>query len=107
MMVTYDRQADAVYVHLHGVNHRIDRTQELDDGRNIDYVGDMPVGIEFLNVSLGLRVDGLPDADEVAALLRDDHMTRHLTVERVPGNDADQGHWDTLARPRHASLQAR
>jgi uncharacterized protein YuzE len=73
--VTYDPEADAVYVTL---NHQpVDSTVSVGDGRAggsriIDYASDGGVvGIEFLFVSDGIDVRDLPFADRVEALLRE------------------------------------
>lgn len=80
MLVTYDADADAVYVYLHDVNHEVDHTRAIDSNRNVDYLGDIPVGIEFLNASRGLRLGGLPEKGTIAALLRDEANTVHLAI---------------------------
>jgi len=69
----YDAQADAVYLRLrdepysHGAN--------LDDSRRIDYGADGdPIGIELLDVSLGVKIDGLPRGTQVKRLLIQHHI---------------------------------
>jgi uncharacterized protein YuzE len=89
MLVTYDADADAVYVYLRDVNHEVDDTRAIDGDRNVDYLGDVPLGIEFLNASRGLRLEGLPEKEAVAALLRDEANTAHLAV-RFLDNDVDE-----------------
>jgi uncharacterized protein YuzE len=65
----YDRKADAAYVRLSEAPYA--RGEGLDDSRRIDYGEDgRPVGIELLNVSLGVRVDGLPRGADVRRLLQ-------------------------------------
>ena len=66
---TYDRQSDAVYVYLREAT--ISRTQALDDYRNIDLdaAGNV-VGVEFLGVSGGVDLHGVPARDRVDELIR-------------------------------------
>ncbi len=66
--VEYDPEADAVYVRLsrgayvHG--------EDLDDARRIDYgEAGQPIGVELLNVSLGVETTGLPEAATIRRLL--------------------------------------
>lgn len=87
MLVTYDADADAVYVYLRDVNHEVDDTRAIDGNRNVDYLGDIPVGVEFLNASRGLRLEGLPEKETVAALLRDEVNTIHLAVRFLDDED--------------------
>ncbi len=65
----HDREADALYVRLR--EGRAARTEELDDFRNVDYGEDgRPIGVEFLAVSRGIDLHGVPEAAAVAAALR-------------------------------------
>jgi uncharacterized protein YuzE len=68
MRVDYDPEADAAYVYLREPA-RVERTEELDTDRLIDYEGDAPVGVELLNLRLGVHLDGLPQAEQIAAAL--------------------------------------
>ncbi len=66
--ITHDPEADAVYVVLRDVT--VAHTEELDSDRIVDYGADgQPRGIELLNVSMGVDLDGMPERDEVARLL--------------------------------------
>lgn len=69
MEVRYDSEADAIYVRLRATAHA--RTEELDVARLIDYdaAGDV-IGVEFLWVSGGVDLDGVPEAERVAEALR-------------------------------------
>jgi len=58
LQLTYDPDADALYVRLAAAP--ADRSEELGDGRRVDYVGDEPVGVEFQHIRAGIRTDGLP-----------------------------------------------
>jgi uncharacterized protein YuzE len=69
MRVTYDREADAIYVWLRDVPYAYGRN--LDESRRVDYAADHhPIGIEFLDVSQGVDLRGLPDAKTIASELR-------------------------------------
>ena len=71
MRLEYDAEVDAAYIALRDVAH-VHRTELLDEDRLVDYVGNEPVGIELLNVRLGVNVSDLPQADAVAQLLQDE-----------------------------------
>ena len=75
MKFKHDTQADAIYVSLSNKPHSYGK--DLDDERRIDYAADnTEIGVELLNVSKGVNLDGLPRKDEVAKLLEAD-VTRH------------------------------
>jgi uncharacterized protein YuzE len=68
MRLEFSATADAAYVYFAPGDHF--RTEHLDDGRNIDYDANGRVlGIEFLGVSQGVELDGLPDAQTLERLL--------------------------------------
>jgi uncharacterized protein YuzE len=68
MNLEHDTAADAIYIRLR--RKRYSRGTDLDDSRRVDYAADGdPIGIELLNVSLGVDLDDLPRAAEVAKLL--------------------------------------
>lgn len=70
MQLTYDEIADAVYVYFNQAD--IARTEELTEGRAVDYDHDgVPVGVEFLDVSEGIDLSRVPRADEIARLLEE------------------------------------
>jgi uncharacterized protein YuzE len=73
MYLTYDEAADAVYVYF---EHReVDRTDQLTDRVNVDYAADgIPIGVEFLDVSLGIDLDNVPHRADVARLLDERHF---------------------------------
>ncbi len=67
--MTHDAFADAIYIMLRDVPYG--RGEELDSDRIVDYGADNEVrGIEFLNVSLGVDLTGVPRRDVVENLLR-------------------------------------
>ena len=67
--ITYNREADAAYIFLHE-GMRVARTHNLDGSRLVDYAADgEPIGIELLDVSEGVNLDGLPARDAVSMLL--------------------------------------
>lgn len=70
MQVRYDPEADAVYVDLREAQGRV-RSRRIDEQRVLDYDerGDL-VGVEFLFVSRGLSLDGLPEAQRIAEAMR-------------------------------------
>ncbi len=65
---TYDQESDAIYVHLNdGI---VARTVSLDDLRMVDYSEDDTVlGIEFLDVSDGIDLGGIPEVSTVGRLI--------------------------------------
>lgn len=70
MQVTYDEDADAIYVELKK-HDLVAHTREIDSNRMVDYddAGDV-VGVEFLSISSGINLEGVPSADRVAQALR-------------------------------------
>jgi uncharacterized protein YuzE len=69
MHITYDRQADAVYIRLRDEPYAYGR--DLDESRRIDDAAENhPIGIEFLDVSTGVDLRGLPESQEIAGQLR-------------------------------------
>lgn len=73
MYLTYDEQADAVYVQFR--RSTVTRTEELSDGVAVDYDAEgRPLGVEFLNVSLGIDLDQVPRRAQVAKLLEERHF---------------------------------
>jgi uncharacterized protein YuzE len=73
MYLTYDQEADAVYVYFS--DRPVARTEELSDVVNVDYdsSGD-EVGVEFLDVSQGIDLASVPRRSEVAQLLEERHF---------------------------------
>jgi Protein of unknown function (DUF2283). len=70
MYLTYDEQADAVYVQFR--RSAVTRTEELSDSVTVDYdAAGQPLGVEFLNVSLGIDLDQVPHRAQVAKLLEE------------------------------------
>lgn len=68
MRLDYDREADAVYIWMRDAPYAYG--EDLDAERRIDYGSDgIPVGVELLNVSAGVRLDDLPDHQTLARLL--------------------------------------
>ena len=70
MRIRHDPDADAVYVTF--ANEPSEYTQLIDDHRFVDYAGSGAIiGVEFLDVSAGIRVEGLPvRTDTLAEELR-------------------------------------
>jgi uncharacterized protein YuzE len=76
MMLEYDRQADAAYVRV--TDRPVACSRELDEQRIVDYDdrGEI-VGFEFLTVSLGVELNGLPYRPALERLLAQ-HDIRQL-----------------------------
>ena len=71
MRIRYDSEADAVYIQLREPVGKIVGTDFIDVSRYVDYdEDDNVVGIEILDVSLGLDLTGLPEADRAAEALQ-------------------------------------
>ena len=68
MKIKHDKKADAVYVYLN--NRAYAYGKDLDDNRRIDYASDTtPIGVELLNVSRGVKLEGLPALKEITEAL--------------------------------------
>jgi uncharacterized protein YuzE len=68
MELTYDREADAMYIRLRDLPYAYG--EDLDHERLIDYAADgTPIGVELLCVSEGVTLDFLPERDRLASLL--------------------------------------
>lgn len=68
MTVEHDSQADAIYIYISSKPYAFGRN--LDNERRIDFASDYtPVGVELLNVSMGVNVDDLPYSNDIGALL--------------------------------------
>ena len=66
--VQVDHSADALYVRLHDAP--VDETMEFGDLRNVDYSSDGDVvGVEFLEITAGIRLDGLPERQRLQVAL--------------------------------------
>jgi len=65
--------ADAVYVYFE--RRDVDRTDQLSDRVNVDFAVDgTAIGVEFLDVSLGIELDRVPHREDVARLLDERHF---------------------------------
>lgn len=69
MTLDYDRENDSLYIYLReGVQRAYG--ESLDDVRYVDFGADgLPVGVELLRVSRGVKLEGLPEAQAIADLL--------------------------------------
>lgn len=73
MYLTYDEAVDAVYVYFE--RRDVDRTVQLSDRVNVDYAPDgIAIGVEFLDVSLGIDLGNVPHRADVARLLDERHF---------------------------------
>ncbi|HRC63429.1 MAG: DUF2283 domain-containing protein [Dehalococcoidia bacterium] len=69
MQVSYDQEADAMYVRFRPKSGRITSTR-IDEQRVLDRDDQGVVGVEFLFVSRGVHLEGLPDAGAIAEAIR-------------------------------------
>lgn len=68
MFLEYDADADAIYVRLSDKERA--STTSLGDDRHVDVAGDgTSIGVEFLNVSRGINLGGVPEMKAIARLL--------------------------------------
>ena len=66
--VQVDQSADALYIHLYDAP--VESTQEFGDLRNVDYsLSGHVVGVEFLGISAGIDLDGLPENPRLQSAL--------------------------------------
>ncbi len=69
-MVTYDEDADVLYVGLVEGDPSVARTATLDDLRMIDYSSDGGVlGIEFVDATAGIDLRDIPFRETVERLI--------------------------------------
>jgi len=69
MQVSYDTEADAIYVRFREPRGSV-RTESIDDLRMVDRDDEGVIGVELLAVSRGLNLTGLPEADRIAVAIR-------------------------------------
>lgn len=73
MKMTYDKEADAVYIYITKAPYS--RGRKLDDQRRIDYDAEGNVrGIELLNVSRGVDLQDIPEQAKIARLLEEQNL---------------------------------
>jgi len=66
--ITYDREADALYVRLSG--SPVAKTSSLDDFRMIDYSADgSVVGVEFIDVTAGIDLEDVPFNQKIEEII--------------------------------------
>jgi uncharacterized protein YuzE len=81
MRFEHDMEVHAVYITLREGQYA--RSYDLDTDRHVDFGADNePIGIELLNVHLGVDVTGLPEQEAVSVLLRE-HGIQILLHERA------------------------
>ncbi len=68
MDIRYDTDADAMFVWFRDRGPHL-RARILDDRRFVQVDDDGIAGIEFLDVSSGIDLDGVPHADEIRRAL--------------------------------------
>lgn len=79
MFVTYDSEADALYVRLADPDVEVAETDEVVDARimvDYDAAGGV-IGVEILGATRSLDLTGVPEADKVAEAIR---SLRHLAT---------------------------
>ncbi len=69
MQVSYDEEADAMYVRFRPREGHIKSTR-IDEQRVLDRDDAGIVGVEFLFVSRGVNLEGLPEAEHIAEAMR-------------------------------------
>jgi uncharacterized protein YuzE len=71
MIIEYNDEADALYIAFEHVGASAPKKQrELDDRRIVDLDEDgEPIGVEFLDYSEGIDLEGVPRAEEIAQAL--------------------------------------
>lgn len=72
MLLQYDDNVDARYAPFREIEPgSIKQVRLVDDRRNVDHdAAGEPIGVEFLCVSDGVSLDGIPRAEEIARALR-------------------------------------
>lgn len=69
MKYTYDKEADAIYVQFGRKKYAYG--EDIDRERRVDYSKDgSPIGVELLNVSLGIDTRDLPHKEEIEQVLK-------------------------------------
>lgn len=70
MKYTYDRGANALYFTLSDRPYAFGK--DLDPERRIDYAADgAPIGVEITCARSGVNLDGLPEREAIAAVLKE------------------------------------
>jgi len=83
MKFKYDREADAMYIHLSPKPYAYGK--DLDDERRIDYASDStPIGVELLCASKGVNLEGLPDVDKIAEAIEGKGIKSYKMETKMP-----------------------
>ncbi len=101
-----DVEADAIYIHLSNKPYAYGK--DLDDERRIDYASDnTPIGVELLNVSKGVNLDGLPHIDEIAEAVETEKIKIYEMIKySYPTSENSSIVFDVkLASPAARALQ--
>ena len=70
MNIRYDSDADALYIKFREPAGKVE-TEFIDVSRYVDYdEHDNVVGVEILDVTMGIDLTGLPEAERIAEALR-------------------------------------
>ncbi len=72
VLLQYDPEVDALYFKLRSVEpDGVKGAKQLDEHRLIHYDHDgQPVGVEILNATEGIDLDGLPEAESIRLALK-------------------------------------
>ncbi len=72
MLLQHDPEVDAIYFKLRSVEPGgVKGAKQLDERRLIHYDHDgQPVGVEILNATEGIDLDGLPEAENIRRALQ-------------------------------------
>ena len=71
--VQYDPEADAISIRLRDEPYAFG--EDIDSDRRIDYAADrLPIGVELLNVSLGVDIRNLPDQAAIERVLQEHNI---------------------------------
>ena len=80
MKYKYDKQADAIYISFNDESYAYGI--DLDDERRVDYSADKtPIGVELLNASKGVNLNGLPYVNEIAGIMKDKGIKTYEMVK--------------------------
>jgi uncharacterized protein YuzE len=70
-MIEYSLNHDSLYVNINDSGASLATTRPIDSRREVDYAQDGSViAVHFLQASLGIELDGVPERDRVEEALR-------------------------------------
>ncbi len=78
MRYEYNSEADALYIYMPPEGRLYSYGRDLDPERRIDYAKDgLPIGVELLCVSRGVKLDDLPAREIVRQILGELHFSAY------------------------------